>query len=774
MRLGEQSPTRSLRFRSTFGLSVLRRGISRIDCRLSEAERRVFDYLPYADADSKAKTAAASLCVPAKGDDEETLSGPSSTSNGILKPDFVLGVRADQNIAAVAMTGEHKTDPTDRPVGLIRSGLAQALIQVLSSFTAFGTYLAYFSINISFVRVLVLDEQVIVMEASSCVRSHFLSSSPEGASGPHDNVQRSESCVDVSVSNIPIISTEQLFSAPNDIVKRIVPHRFCAEEAPYDINREGLYAFFRMFKLGADILLQHDLSCPRIDFDASSRDRVLVRLSGVMGVRPHYTDLAQFWNKRGGIKRYLTAHREARAADQATSVEETLATMMQAANRGPPQGADLGSGPGRGQSSSKPSNPHCGTTGAESLTLEGKGPAEEAPTGADVGESLSDKVTVPELWDGRAMSEESELSALSVRRLLVVSGKDEAVPSLGLPNPHEETVDAVSLTPTLIPSGTPKTLSSLWSTDTEALFQSLYRANVTLVLVDPSTMDELLDVAKPRAVSNTAPVGFPLGHDYQHIGTAGYWTEPLDIGRNAGNVRNAGKSRNAGIQTYTGLSRRPAISWALSGSYQLRTETFVRWCRGVHNYLSDKGAQGHLSGLEPEPFRRLVNPAVPTDHSVVFPPNTIAGEAPPDATNSTTAVALTATQRTTWLDWANKERKARSTLIFTISPGLATQVEDLWSAQEIWARITAQHQVKTTERRNDLNQRISLLRLVENANVDTMHAHLETFKIVKDLWELRPLSTSSFPNFFNAELCSTRSPELRTSRTSSPTKFVPP
>ncbi|EIW69222.1 hypothetical protein TREMEDRAFT_62954 [Tremella mesenterica DSM 1558] len=157
------------------------------------------------------------------------------------------------------------------------------------------------------------------------------------------------------------------------------------------------------------------------------------------------------------------------------------------------------------------------------------------------------------------------------------------------------------------------------------------------------------------------------------------------------------------------------------------TETFVRWRRGVRNYLFDKGAQGHLSGLEPEPFRRLVNPAVPTDHSVVFPPDTIAGEAPPDATNSTTAVALTATQRTTWLDWANKERKARSTLIFTISPGLAAQVEDLWSAQEIWARITAQHQVKTTARRNDLNQRISLLRLVENANFDTMHAHLETF-----------------------------------------------
>ncbi|EIW68357.1 hypothetical protein TREMEDRAFT_32222 [Tremella mesenterica DSM 1558] len=119
------------------------------------------------------------------------------------------------------------------------------------------------------------------------------------------------------------------------------------------------------------------------------------------------------------------------------------------------------------------------------------------------------------------------------------------------------------------------------------------------------------------------------------------------------------------------------------------TETFVRWRRGVRNYLFDKGAQGHLSGLEPEPFRRLVNPAVPTDHSVVFPPDTIAGEAPPDATNSTTA--------------------------------------DLWSAQEIWARITAQHQVKTTARRNDLNQRISLLRLVENANFDTMHAHLETF-----------------------------------------------
>ncbi|EIW66884.1 hypothetical protein M231_05571 [Tremella mesenterica] len=155
------------------------------------------------------------------------------------------------------------------------------------------------------------------------------------------------------------------------------------------------------------------------------------------------------------------------------------------------------------------------------------------------------------------------------------------------------------------------------------------------------------------------------------------------------------------------------------------TETFVHWRQGVRKYLFNKGAQGHVSGHEPEPFRQLVNPAVPTDHSVVSPPNTIAGEAPPDATNLTTAVALTATQHTTWLDWANKECKARLTLVFSISPGLAAHVEDLWSAQELWACITVQHQVKTTARCNDLNQRISLLRLVENTNFDTIVTAVE-------------------------------------------------
>ncbi|RXK34713.1 hypothetical protein M231_08031 [Tremella mesenterica] len=49
-------------------------------------------------------------------------------------------------------------------------------------------------------------------------------------------------------------------------------------------------------------------------------------------------------------------------------------------------------------------------------------------------------------------------------------------------------------------------------------------------------------------------------------------------------------------------------------------------------------------------------------------------------------------------------------------------------------------------------------------------SQLQQPEIVKDLWELWPLSTSSFPNFFNAELRSAQSPELRTSRTLSPTK----
>ena len=100
---------------------------------------------------------------------------------------------------------------------------------------------------------------------------------------------------------------------------------------------------------------------------------------------------------------------------------------------------------------------------------------------------------------------------------------------------------------------------------------------------------------------------------------------------------------------------------------------------------------------------------------------------PPDAQSSSTGSALTAAQRAAWDKWAEKEAKARSTLILTVSDGIAAEVENLWSSAEIYTHITAEHKVDTYQRRGDLMARIHMLSLPEAASRETMIDHYERF-----------------------------------------------
>lgn len=156
-------------------------------------------------------------------------------------------------------------------------------------------------------------------------------------------------------------------------------------------------------------------------------------------------------------------------------------------------------------------------------------------------------------------------------------------------------------------------------------------------------------------------------------------------------------------------------------------DTFLRWQRAVRLVLLDKGAISNLTATETEPFRRAVDLTIPGDTHIVRPPGSFAGESPPDATNSSTNAALTNAQRTLWDAWAAKERKARVTLLLTVSEGIAGQVEHLWSANDIWTRITATHQIRTSTRRNAINNQISLLHLPDKASYSQMIQHLEKF-----------------------------------------------
>ena len=155
------------------------------------------------------------------------------------------------------------------------------------------------------------------------------------------------------------------------------------------------------------------------------------------------------------------------------------------------------------------------------------------------------------------------------------------------------------------------------------------------------------------------------------------------------------------------------------------TDNFVKWRRAITNYLLDKGALRVLEGRETEPHRAGLDPAHPPD--IIRPPGQRAGDEPPDAQSSSTGSALTAAQRAAWDKWAEKEAKARSTLILTVSDGIAAEVENLWSSAEIYTHITAEHKVDTYQRRGDLMARIHMLSLPEAASRETMIDHYERF-----------------------------------------------
>jgi hypothetical protein len=155
------------------------------------------------------------------------------------------------------------------------------------------------------------------------------------------------------------------------------------------------------------------------------------------------------------------------------------------------------------------------------------------------------------------------------------------------------------------------------------------------------------------------------------------------------------------------------------------TENFVVWRRALRAYLLEKGALRVLEGREKEPFRVDPLPSADNRDEAMYGP--YAGIEPPYEQTSSTTADLTAAQMRQWDTWEIKERKARSTLILTISSALAAEVENLWSAHDIYSRLCTEHKVDTVERRGDLFQRIMFLQLGPNAPRDKMLEHLETY-----------------------------------------------
>ena len=157
------------------------------------------------------------------------------------------------------------------------------------------------------------------------------------------------------------------------------------------------------------------------------------------------------------------------------------------------------------------------------------------------------------------------------------------------------------------------------------------------------------------------------------------------------------------------------------------TDSFVKWRRAISAYLLDEGALRVLEGREREPFRKDYNTALPGDRAVIRPFGECAGAEQPGANQSASGTVLNNAQRTAWDEWEKKERKARSTIILTVSAGIAAEIEMMWSAHEMYEHITAEHKVDTIEHRGNLIWRIQTLNLRSSATADEMNAHYEAF-----------------------------------------------
>ena len=153
-----------------------------------------------------------------------------------------------------------------------------------------------------------------------------------------------------------------------------------------------------------------------------------------------------------------------------------------------------------------------------------------------------------------------------------------------------------------------------------------------------------------------------------------------------------------------------------------RTESFVAWRRAINAYLLDKGSLQVLEGRETEPFRREIDATIPSDALVVRSIGNYAGaEIPSEIQKVGNGTTYTTAQRTQWEDWEKKERKARATIILTVSAGIAWEIETMWSAADMYVHICAEHKMDTFERQGNITWRILTLCLPSGATAEQMN-----------------------------------------------------
>ena len=124
------------------------------------------------------------------------------------------------------------------------------------------------------------------------------------------------------------------------------------------------------------------------------------------------------------------------------------------------------------------------------------------------------------------------------------------------------------------------------------------------------------------------------------------------------------------------------------------------------------------SGREAEPFR---------DVAAARPAGEYAGA---EVANTGTGNALTAAQLTKWRNGRKRNERLVPRSFSPSLPGIASEVELLWSAYDKFEHIKAEYRVDTIEHRSGLLWRIQTLRLSSVANADQINEHYEAFTLL--------------------------------------------
>ena len=83
---------------------------------------------------------------------------------------------------------------------------------------------------------------------------------------------------------------------------------------------------------------------------------------------------------------------------------------------------------------------------------------------------------------------------------------------------------------------------------------------------------------------------------------------------------------------------------------------------------------------------------------------------------------------TVWNDWERKERKARATLLRSVSDSICTDIMNLWDAATMYAYVTTEHTVDTIEHHGQIEWRLTNLKLPPQPTSTQMTDHLNHFQ----------------------------------------------